>query len=350
MGCSIRTLSHNLTLLPPRGYTNAYWHQPEANYGNNQTKLNLLLVPFPYAIPAGCFRGRVNRDKKGNKNRWGRFRVDQKWLRPEGGTPSATDEEWSTEEGRGDFVSFVDRLLAEARRKRKPANGIVLPEYALDWSTHDALVRHVRDHHPSIEFVISGVSRDCNGLLGNFVVVSTLYTNSFGERVAATHSRRKHHRWQLDGQQIESYGLQDELSTKCVWWEYLEIGHRIIHMDVFRNRSALTAVICEDLARVDPALSLIRSLGPNLVFALLMDGPQLAFRWPGSYAASLTDDPGSSVLTITCAALIDRSNASRKAAGLKRGPRSIALWRHHLRMGSAAPPYQGTHQLTLLPN
>jgi len=208
----------------------------------------------------------------------------------------------------------------------------------------------VRDHHPSIGFVISGASRDCNGLLGNFVVVSTLYTNSFGERVAATHSRCKHHRWQLDGQQIESYGLQDELSTRWVCWEYLEIGHRIIHMDVFRNRSALTAVICEDLARVDPALSLIRSLGPNLVFALLMDGPQLAFRWPGSYAASLTDGPGSSVLTITCAALIDRSNASRKAAGLRRGPRSIALWRHHLRMGSAAPPSQGTHQLTLLPN
>ena len=53
MGCSIRTHSHNLTLLPPRGYTNAYWHQPEANYGNNQTRLNLLLGPFPYAIAAG---------------------------------------------------------------------------------------------------------------------------------------------------------------------------------------------------------------------------------------------------------------------------------------------------------
>ncbi|MDD1568724.1 hypothetical protein DAA51_38420 [Bradyrhizobium sp. WBAH10] len=50
------------------------------------------------------------------------------------------------------------------------------------------------------------------------------------------------------------------------------------------------------------------------------------------------------------AALIDRSNTSRKAAGLKRGPRSIALWRHHLRMGSAAPPNQGTHQLTLQPH
>ncbi len=51
--------------------------RPEANYGNNQTRLNLLLGPFPYAIPAGCFRGRVNRDKKGNKNRWGRFRVEK---------------------------------------------------------------------------------------------------------------------------------------------------------------------------------------------------------------------------------------------------------------------------------
>ncbi len=115
----------------------------------------------------------------------------------------------------------------------------------------------VRDHHPSIEFVISGASRDCNGLLGNFVVVSPLYTNSFGERVAATHSRCKRHRWQLDGQQIESCGLQDELSTRWVCWEYLEIGHRIIHMDVFRNRSALTAVICGRLGSRPPCAVVI---------------------------------------------------------------------------------------------
>jgi hypothetical protein len=343
-GCSIRTLSHNLTLLPPRGFTSAYWHQPVANQGNKNTNLNLLLVPFPFVIPPGSFRGRENKNRKAG--RWGRFRIDQKWLRPDRSTP-LRNETWSTEESKKHFVEFIDRLLRRAERAGKAINGIVLPEYALDWDIYDALVRHVRDKWRDVEFVISGVSNDCNGSLGNFVVVSTIYEDDKGERVAATHSRRKHHRWQLDAGQIRTYGLQRELSPGCVWWEYLEIGDRVVHMDIFRNRSALTAVICEDLARVDPALSLIRSLGPNLVFALLMDGPQVMKRWPGSYATSLSDDPGSSVMTLTSTALVDRSNSYRVRQGKKPGERSVALWRHHLRMGSAPSSGLGTHSLKL---
>ncbi|MHB0773091.1 hypothetical protein ACYCVF_31175 [Bradyrhizobium sp. 1.29L] len=327
-GCSMRTMSHNLTLLPPRGFTSAYWHQPVADQKNQDTKLNLLLLPFPFVIPPKSFRGRENKNKK--HGRWGRFRIDQRWLRPDGKSPAAGTE-WSTPEGSKSFVEFVDRLLAEAKRNGKCINGLILPEYALDWTTYDKLVRHVRDRWKDVELVISGVSRDCNKSEGNFVVVSTIYRDGMGNRVAATHSRRKHHRWQLDGAQIRGYGLEKDLSPKAVWWEYLEIGHRMVHMDIFRNRSALTAVICEDLARVDPALSLIRSIGPNLVFALLMDGPQLAKRWPGTYATSLSDDPGSSVMTITSAALVDRSNITFARNGGK-GQRSIALWRHHVRM------------------
>jgi len=42
---------------------------------------------------------------------------------------------------------------------------------------------------------------------------------------------------------------------------------------------------------------------------LLMDGPQLGFRWPGRYAGVLADEPGCSVLSLTCAATVDLSNA-----------------------------------------
>jgi hypothetical protein len=43
--------------------------------------------------------------------------------------------------------------------------------------------------------------------------------------------------------------------------------------------------------------------------ALLMDGPQLGSRWPGRYASVLADEPGCSVLSLTCAATVDLSNA-----------------------------------------
>ena len=43
----------------------------------------------------------------------------------------------------------------------------------------------------------------------------------------------------------------------------------------------------------------MHAIGPNLVFTLLMNGPQLKTRWPARYAKILADDPGSSVLSIT---------------------------------------------------
>ena len=60
------------------------------------------------------------------------------------------------------------------------------------------------------------------------------------------------------------------------------------------NRMTWSVLICEDLARQDPAADLIRAVGPNLVIALLMDGPQLNGRWPARYASVLAEDPGSS--------------------------------------------------------
>ena len=50
-------------------------------------------------------------------------------------------------------------------------------------------------------------------------------------------------------------------------------------------RNSWAVLICEDLARQEPAAELIRAVGSNLVIALLMDGPQLNNRWPARYAA-----------------------------------------------------------------
>ena len=60
-------------------------------------------------------------------------------------------------------------------------------------------------------------------------------------------------------------------------------------------------------AEPEPAAELIRAVGPNLLIALLMDGPQLSNRWPARYAAVLAEDPGTSVLTLTSLGMAERS-------------------------------------------
>jgi hypothetical protein len=69
----------------------------------------------------------------------------------------------------------------------------------------------------------------------------------------------------------------------------------------------LTSLVCEDLAHNDGIAQLIRSVGPTVVFNVLLDGPQLSSRWTARYASVLADDPGSAVLTLTSYGMVERS-------------------------------------------
>lgn len=76
LGCTLRSLSHNLALLPPRGLARAYWLPSEgqnstADQGRklsqSQSKpLNCLLVPMPFKISARDFRA-----VRSDEERWG---------------------------------------------------------------------------------------------------------------------------------------------------------------------------------------------------------------------------------------------------------------------------------------
>ncbi len=134
--------------------------------------------------------------------------------------------------------------------------------------------------------------------------------------------REKHHRWKLDRAQIDAYGLAG-LDLDRSWWENLTILSRSFDVLVYRGTSTLTTLICEDLARVDPCQAVVRAIGPNLLIALLMDGPQLGTRWPGRYATVLAEDPGTSVLSLTSFGLIARQND----LGLFDQASSVALWK-----------------------
>jgi hypothetical protein len=108
------------------------------------------------------------------------------------------------------------------------------------------------------------------------------------------------------------------------WWEHIDLQHRSITFLSMMPWLVLSVLICEDLARPDPAGDLIRAIGPNLVIALLMDGPQIRERWSARYATTLADDPGSSVLTLTSAGM---SQLSRPLSGSSRSSKVIALWK-----------------------
>lgn len=326
VGCTMRTLTHNLSLLPHRGQIKTHWIRPPSHTLGSPTRsgFDLLLIPLPYVIDPSWFE-QASKGGAGYED-WDWFRVKQEWLP-------------RTKAQTAQFLEFVRALLHEAQEQR-PVHGLAFPEYALNWDVYEAIAAMILNEFPSIELLIAGSSDNCEREKGNFVISSHFYEvlNSDGTGAIRSYtatSRPKHHRWRLNKSQIEAYGLEEALPVDKQWWEKIPIPPRELHLNVFREGSIFTALICEDLARSDPCHEVLRSLGPDLVFVLLMDGPQLSQRWPARYSTGLSDDPGSSVLTFTSRALVQASNDIRieraeekdKEAIRSANNWSIALWK-----------------------
>lgn len=318
VGCTIRSLSHYLALLPPSSVVDTSWTLPAAGRSpdvdqQNRTKpydIRLLLIPFPFRIPAKSFVLTEPRQELGGKHYWpAYFGLDPLWLKD--GERDLTGEEIAT--------LFVQPLIDKVQNEvGEPPHGIVLPECALTQEVADDLVDSLVDS--GIEFVITGVLHQENGNTYNRACTFVIDPKT-KEKFPII--QKKHHRWRLDRTQADRYALDfDKDHKNDKWWEDIDVSCRTLPFFGLRSEMSFVTLICEDLARSDPAMSVIRAVGPNLVVALLMDGPQLSARWPGKYATVLAEDPGSAVLTLTCAAMVDRANwlESRPA-------RSIALWR-----------------------
>lgn len=306
MGCTLRSLSHNLSLLPERGVARAYWSlapetQPVADAADPQP-FNVVVLPIPFAIRATAFSGSPS-----DEGSWGWFDVKAHWCPP-------SDENFK-QEGLAKFLKFVDSVLDNASKDSGTVHGMVLPEVALSEDVFRALCEHLKTRD-EFELLISGLfdARIPSAKVlrsGNFTGMARFLRTSEGQGFDIS-IREKHHRWKLDRSQIETYSLGASLDINRGWWEHIDILSRSIDVFVLRGNATITTLICEDLARNDPCQELIRSIGPNFVIALLMDGPQLKHRWPARYATVLADDPGSSVLTVTSLGLIRRSNATGK--------------------------------------
>jgi hypothetical protein len=314
---------------------------------------NLLLVPFPYRISATCFKpGPICHPNPAGPTgerlpTWRFFDVEQKWLESEG-KPLAASE----------IADFLEELIRRARLESDEVHGVVLPEIALTKELADQVADEMAKRKTGIEVLITGVTkRDKRGgspekpaeQVTNGVW-TYLFRNTYkmpartdgtdaADGAKCESGRRtkrelestervsdwfqsKHHRWKLEKSQINRYNLGAQLNPEYFWWERSNIHDRSCTFYFCRPGMSIAALVCEDLARIDPVQTVIRSVGPTLVVALLMDGPQAESRWSGRYATVLADDPGSAVLTLTSLALLERS-----ATHDKPNKRQIGLWK-----------------------
>ena len=320
-GCTIRSLTHNLALFTPTEIR-AFWQAPYEAAAGDLDIFNLLLLPWPVQVRPGDFR--VALDKSGG--RIPALSVNQRYF----------DYEPAAVEKPARLAARVEQALAIATREVDRIHGVVLPELSLTRDQFAAVERvAVKWRAILISGIRSGGSRQTNGMPSNACAIQPLgltalreLTTSLGRIADLTRKvQSKHHRWCLDRGQILQYELGGRLPPERDCWEHMFIGDREIHFLTFSSWLTTCVLICEDLARQDPVTEVIRSVGPNLVFALLMDGPQLRNRWPSRYASVFAEDPGCSVLSMTSLGMARMSKPSPTSGDVVDKSSTIALWR-----------------------
>lgn len=177
-----------------------------------------------------------------------------------------------------------------------------------------------------VPMIVSGICEQKNSVCNNEVRMAAYFADKWYDLTQA-----KHHRWKLDRNQIQQYSLEGRLSTTRYWYEDMEVAQRRLTFLVPNGWLSLCPLICEDLAQLEPVSELIRGVGPTLLMALLLDGPQLKERWPARYASVFADDPGTAVLTLTSIGMLNRSVSLQMEKNSQTPSRIIALWKDQIK-------------------
>jgi hypothetical protein len=293
-GITIRSLSRHLALSYEA--VEVRWRTVEPRHGPPGREHALVLVPWPLRVDARDFRP-VTVPALGNMDvdRFGFFEY----------APEPADR------GRGPA-----EVVAAALEGAGEVDAVVLPEGAVLPGETGELERVLEERGASL--LVAGVREPAAA--GSF---GRNYLH-FGVRAEAGWERweqDKHHRWCLDGPQIRQYRLTRSLDPRKLWWEAIDLRERALHVVDLGGGVTAAPLVCEDLARLDEVADVVRRLGPSLVVALLLDGPQLASRWASRYSSILADEPGSTVLTLTSLGM-----AARCRAGGRPPSRVVAHW------------------------
>lgn len=304
-GITLNALSHHLCAV--QSEIDVKWRRFPHMCDPEDPQLNLLVIPWPLEkISANSFTPckaltahRSPRDR--------RFTFDHQ------------------EPGVAKFV--IDALEKVRSTTTKEVHGIVFPECALRPAEVSTIQSEIQawfcevekdpDHlklSKELPFILAGIreKKSNYALLAHYSPTGKWVDNK----------QHKHHPWCIEQSQIENYHIASRLSPAWNWWEDLDLQNRELHFSAANNWLTFCHLICEDLARPEPVSNVIRAVGPNLLVALLLDGPQLSGRWPGRYASVFADEPGTSVLTVTSLGMVKRSRPSHHPPS-----QVIALWK-----------------------
>ena len=305
-GITLRSLSHHLAADRSEVETRWYFAPRSTTHAEERAgRLSLLLVPFPAEIHASDFHPTPGPLLNMDRSRYDFF-------------------EYSPHEPLD--VDDLLGLVGSAKRHIGRVDALVLPEAALDEA--DVAPLQARLAAADVGYLIAG-ARQAPGADGSFAVN---YAHLGGGEWCAP-KQHKHHRWLLDAAQVHQYHLGAALDPSHAWWEAIGVPRRGLTFASVSEWLTICPLVCEDLARPDPVTDVIRAVAPTLVVALLLDGPQLASRWPGRYASVLADDPGCSVLTLTALGMTQRCQPPGYDPS-----RVVALWKD---------PHRGLQQIQL---
>ena len=304
-GITIRSLSRHLALCYES--VEVRYRATEASPADRGT-YTILLVPWPLSVTAQSFRPAPlalidNMDPE-------HFRFFEF-------APAASPD-----------AEFLDALLHAAAGDGDEADAVVFPEGALRPEAVAGLEEVLARH--GVSLLIAGAAQPPSSTAfgRNYLHIGVRTGDGWNR-----YEQDKHHRWCLDERQIRQYHLSRTLRPTTRWWEAIDICARTLHViDVGAGVTA-APLVCEDLGRLDEVADLVRRIGPSLVVAVLLDGPQLLSRWSSRYASVIADDPGSVVLTLTSLGMVTRcrppgTGPSRVVAHWKdrvHGTREIAL-------------------------
>ncbi|EHK9050195.1 hypothetical protein RH728_003932 [Vibrio vulnificus] len=319
-GISINSLSHNLACVS--GETTVYWNK--INYPSEvENELDILIVPYPFELDKEQFSLAKHIPHNIKK---------------------ASYFTYSPNVNIAEITKVVERCISNAIASQRKIDFIVFPEATFNTKQYHQfllLLQKICVDKNITPCVVAGVINSDNekvfsdkntSVLTPWDLLKTIH--KYEEAPSITNlgfEQVKHHRWQLDEKQIATYGLVAQLPIKDVAWEAMAIEERRVAFNQVGDWFSLCTLVCEDLARQEPVARTIRSIGPNLVIALLLDGPQLSNRWPGRYATGLTEEPGSSVLTVTALGMSLASVPKNPDFRLdSKVQRTIALWKDKL--------------------
>lgn len=345
VGISLQSLSHHLAFI--NGEVQAYWNDIKIESDNpkhdQKTHLNVLIIPYPYDVESNQFTIKTNAPHAPVSAKYFEYTpkidLDQVVEISKGLISKSINSAHNVDlivfpEGTfrqkhfKDYLRRMNEFFEESSIKQKP----VIIAGVLDKVENSSNIKRLGEY----EFE----ERNCSVLVTPHRYENEYILNRSSLR-GTGYEQVKHHRWQLDHEQISTYDIGAELGSQPgdIYWEGISLENRRVLFTQWENWFSVCTLICEDLARQEPVSSAIRSVGPNLIVALLFDGPQKKFRWPGRHATTLSEEPGSSVLTVSALGMCSRSIPKKPSFKPdSEVSRTVALWRDK---------YEGEKELVL---